>query len=145
MIIGGTNDEKPLAGNDGQQPGRRHVLRNDPARQQKRKLDLDALDALDALANIQYNAFDGKKVSKWIAKLLAKDAKVFVGREYSMVLYVTIPHLGSDKQGKDKELAMAQTVIAQGKKLKADETSVERRTQLPEGKFSELVIRLWWD
>ena len=113
-----------------------------------RALDGSAREALDALALWQYNDFNGKKVSKWLKKLLLKGAKVQVGREYSPVLHVTIPHQGDSKAAVDKELAMAQSIMAQGKKLKADETSVERRTLLPiavGNERSRLVARLWWD
>ena len=109
-----------------------------------RMLQGEALFALEALAKWQYNDFDGKKVSKWLKKLLLKNAKIQVGREYSPCIYVHVPHAGDSKAAADKELAMAHSVIAQGKKLKADETSMERRTQ-PEGKFSDIVVRLWWD
>jgi len=103
------------------------------------------LYALDALSKWQYNEFDGKRIAKWLKDLLLKDAKVQVGREYSPVIYVHVPHAGDSKAAADKELALAQGIMTQGKKLKADETSTERRTQLPEGKFSEIVVRLWWD
>ena len=111
----------------------------------------EALYALDALSKWQYNEFDGKKVSKWLEKLLLKNAKVQVGREYSPCLYVTIPHLGLNKAGKNKEVTFAQAVMAQGKKLKADEIGMEKRIRLPiaendDGRFAaSYVVRLWWD
>ena len=110
-------------------------------------LDQNAQEALAALAKIQYNEFDGKKVSKFLAGLLAKGADVQIGREYSPVVYVTMPRLAPTKGDRDKALAMAQAVMAEGKRLHADEFSVERRTRLPEDAqdFSKIVARLWWD
>ena len=107
----------------------------------------DAQEALCALATIQYNEFDGKKVAKFLAGLLAKGATVTIGREYSPVVYVTMPRRAPTKGNRDRTLAMAQAVMAEGKRLHADEVGMERRTRLPEGAqdFSKIVARLWWD
>ena len=103
---------------------------------------------LDGLRRVKYNDFNGARVAKWLEKLLAKGFSVEAGRDYSPCLYIHIPHDGAPSQARtDKELALSQAVMAEGKKLKANEASVQRRVTLPEGeiKHESYVVRLWWD
>ena len=106
-----------------------------------------AQSALDALAKWQYNAFDGKRVAKWLQTLLLKNATVQVGREYSPCIYITAPRSAPSKKGTDMMIAFSNKVMREGKKLKADETSMELRTHFPKDArmTDSYVIRLWWD
>ena len=104
--------------------------------------------ALDAIRHINYNGFKGAEVAEWVKSLLANGFAVQIGREYSMVMYVTVPHLvNHNLLTPSQEAKMAQQVMRKAKSLKADEIGLEKRSPVPQSEHSRdtLVVRAWWD
>jgi hypothetical protein len=93
--------------------------------------DLDSV--IDAIRSINYNEFNGVKVSAALKRIAANGQikMIWFGREYSPVIYIHIKPYAKDD---------VETTINVFRKLGADEVGAER-----DASEDEFVVRAWWD
>jgi hypothetical protein len=104
---------------------------------------------LEAIGKIDYNEFDGRKVSDWLCMRTAFNggtiANIRFGREGSPVLYLTVTKAVHEPTGTDphayrkltarERTRLARTLLKEAKDIMPNEAWIE-----PPG-----VVRLWWD